>query len=419
MNSKKIFKSAILLLTATLIITSMYACCSKKCKKGFKIISVGHLYTFQKFPDLQELFVSHMNERHGDMDLLVSLGDNTIHGTEPELKNLFTMLDKIKAPKYFSPGNHDMRSKNAYRNWMKFIGYTSKKVTVDDMNFLFLNTVNQNDLDFNDVEMVKGGGLDEASMNLLRALKNRPLMITPANWDDVNWENGVSKVKAGFFVDEKEDVDISSVEVGDSLLFNDSGERVVTLIKENQIWTDGELLDPLLDGYPNKIKLIKKNPQAEEADPAEDEGTTNIIFMHHSLYSIGLIHPNDEWNYELTRIYENEKKWREQVQPLIKGKVDAVFPGDLANTAISKIIIDDIPYIGNSLGCGYNPAPTTDRRPLSYTVIEIVDGKVNVEIQYLPIPIDSAWFKFDRDYRYDVFKDKYDDNYDRKKYTYP
>ena len=52
-----------------------------------------------------------------------------------------------------------------------------------------------------------------------------------------------------------------SLQIGDKINFSYSGERtIVDLIYNNQyinIFVDGEKLDPVKDGYPNKIKLIK------------------------------------------------------------------------------------------------------------------------------------------------------------------
>ncbi|MDH3324815.1 MAG: metallophosphoesterase [Candidatus Peregrinibacteria bacterium] len=290
--------------------------------RSCKLVMVGHFYSLQKYPDLQEIFINEMNEKHSDADALVLMGDNTILGNKQELINLFAVLAKIKTQKFFAPGNHDLRSPASYNAWLQMVGYTSAQKKINNCNLVFLNTINPQLLDFNDVEMVKGGGLDEQSISLLENLEKK-------------------------------------------------------------------------------------------------DGETNLVFMHHALHSIGLIHPNDEWNDELNRIYENEKTWREKIQPIIKNKVDTVFVGDLANASMSRIEIDGIPYIGNSMSCGFDPNPTTSRQPISYLVIEVVDGKVNVKIDYLPIPITSDWFKFDRNHRYEVFKDEYNDEYDRKKYKYP
>ena len=291
-------------------------------ENGCKIVAVGHFYSLQMYPDLQEIFINEMIEKHGDMSTLVFLGDNTISGSMAELVAFRKLIDRIDVPKFFAPGNHDFRTRDAYDNWVEAIGYTSGQTKINNCNLLFLNTVSPEKIDFNDVEMVKGAGLDDGSIQILKDLERVP-------------------------------------------------------------------------------------------------GVKNLIFMHHSLHSIGLIHPDDEWNSELNRIYENEKNWREEIQPIIKGKVDAVFVGDLANSAISRIIIDNIPYIGNSMSSGFDPNPTTSRRPISYTVIEVKNGEIEVEIDYLPIPIKSSWFNFDRDHRYRIFRNDYDDNYDRKGYAYP
>ena len=61
------------------------------------------------------------------------------------------------------------------------------------------------------------------------------------------------------FVVTEENYSSSQMKIGYSLLFN-SGERKIIDIKQNgsyfNITVDGEKLDPVKDGYPNKIKLV-------------------------------------------------------------------------------------------------------------------------------------------------------------------
>ena len=287
---------------------------------GCKLLAIGHLYSIQPYPELQDVLTHHIKENYNDIDGIVLLGDNTIHGTKEEWIAIANKLNSLNINIYFAPGNHDLRNQNAYNNYQEIVGYTSKTFDLGKCKISMLNSVNPHQLDFNDVEMIKGGGLDSASYELLSNLSNKDF---------------------------------------------------------------------------------------------------NILFMHHSLHAIGLVHWNDNWNDELNRIYENEIKWRAEVQPIIKDKVKGVVIGDFCNRRISYMELENIPYVANSFSGDFNPEPTTDRRPLSYTIIEVKDEKINFEIGYLPIPLQSNWFKFDRDHRFDLFKKFYNDSYDRKKYTYP
>ncbi|MEA3248782.1 MAG: metallophosphoesterase [Patescibacteria group bacterium] len=323
-NAKKITIALALVATISYSFVIFSGDSAQPNDEGCRIIALGHLYSLQPYPELQELLVEHLNSTHPDASAIVSLGDNTVQGTSEEWQSFFEKYEGFDAPLYFAPGNHDLRTPAAYDNYMEQVGYTSKKVSINNCNLILTNTVSPHELDFNDVEMVKGGGLDDASIALLEGLDST---------------------------------------------------------------------------------------RTDEAD---------LLLMHHSLFSIGLIHHDNEWDTELNRIYENEKVWREEIQPLIKDRVDAVFAGDMANSAVSHQEIDGIPYVGNSFGSAFDPDPRSDRRPLSYTVVN-VDGEGNIEtsIEYLPIPVTSDWFAFDRDRRFEGFADQYDDGYDRKEYRYP
>gem|GEM_PF-4487047 len=87
---------------------------------------------------------------------------------------------------------------------------------------------------------------------------NKQNEFTAFNLSDQNWKNGISLRSNGFFISKESSI---PVKVGDSLEFA-SGNREVLRIQGNSKYVDifisGEKLDPVKDGYPNKIKLIKK-----------------------------------------------------------------------------------------------------------------------------------------------------------------
>ncbi len=81
------------------------------------------------------------------------------------------------------------------------------------------------------------------------------------NLSDGNWQNGISKSIASFFIN-NDIINKNSLKIEDKLLFANSGIRTIKNItysaKYINIYIDGEKLDPIKDGYPNKIKIIGK-----------------------------------------------------------------------------------------------------------------------------------------------------------------
>ncbi|MFC1855402.1 hypothetical protein ACFL2A_02515, partial [Thermodesulfobacteriota bacterium] len=103
-------------------------------------------------------------------------------------------------------------------------------------------------------------------------------MISAADYSDANWEHGVSKGGVGFFVSHVRKLE--NLEVGDSLVFERSGKRLITQINNDQVWTNGELLDPEKDGYPHSIEIIKKTQVVKtslDRALAHDIPNTNIL----------------------------------------------------------------------------------------------------------------------------------------------
>lgn len=82
--------------------------------------------------------------------------------------------------------------------------------------------------------------------------------FSPQKLTNANWENGISRERAGFFVDNSF-LNRASFDVGDVVVFPFSGKRVITGIDYSHdfinIHTEGAMLDPAKDGYPHTLRL--------------------------------------------------------------------------------------------------------------------------------------------------------------------
>lgn len=92
--------------------------------------------------------------------------------------------------------------------------------------------------------------------------KIEPLKETQSfNLTDANWKNGISLSQTGFFIDNNF-LNRQSLKIGNKISFSSSGKRnIINLIYSDgyiNIFVDGEKLDPIKDGYPNKIKIIEQ-----------------------------------------------------------------------------------------------------------------------------------------------------------------
>lgn len=99
------------------------------------------------------------------------------------------------------------------------------------------------------------------SHDMVKKLKtNESKDLIPENIVDNNWQNGILRGLDNIFVvSADENYLVSQMKTGYNLQFN-SGIRKIIDIKQNgfyvNITVDGDKLDPIKDGYPNKIKLI-------------------------------------------------------------------------------------------------------------------------------------------------------------------
>jgi hypothetical protein len=99
---------------------------------------------------------------------------------------------------------------------------------------------------------------DEIQLSVVKRLGE----VSPFSLTDARWHNGISRKTAAFFVENTVSNKVS-LSVGDKLIFPFSGERVITKLdyssKFINVYISGGLLNPVLDGYPNKIRILRAN----------------------------------------------------------------------------------------------------------------------------------------------------------------
>ena len=87
---------------------------------------------------------------------------------------------------------------------------------------------------------------------------NSDSSYTPWNLTDINWQNGVSRSESGFFVPLNSQ-NLRELKVGVKIRFK-SGPRVITGTVNSgpylNIYLDGKILDPGIDGYPNRFEIL-------------------------------------------------------------------------------------------------------------------------------------------------------------------
>lgn len=131
--------------------------------------------------------------------------------------------------------------------------YSNSCLTVRNLPKYKIKTINTGQ--FN-----KDGRLWQTSINLTDKIE--PLKeIQSFNLTDKNWQNGISLSKSVFFI-ENNFLNRQSLKIGDRLNFDYSGSRTIQSLNYStqyiNIFVDGEKLDSIKDGYPNKIKLIRE-----------------------------------------------------------------------------------------------------------------------------------------------------------------
>ncbi|MFC1566335.1 metallophosphoesterase family protein [bacterium] len=186
-------------LISILFLMVLFSSCGIFKGKVNRIIAVGHFYSIQNFPDIQEIFVEEMNKSNADA--IVFMGDITAYGTMTDWKNFDEkILSKLKMKKYFVTGNHDLQresGENAEENWMKNVGYTSKIVDLGFSELYLLNTVKGANMEYDWWRTIQGNGLDKDSIALLDEIpdtkddKKLRFIFMHHNLDVIGIEGGV------------------------------------------------------------------------------------------------------------------------------------------------------------------------------------------------------------------------------------
>ncbi|PTL80222.1 hypothetical protein DAT35_29940 [Vitiosangium sp. GDMCC 1.1324] len=78
-------------------------------------------------------------------------------------------------------------------------------------------------------------------------------LITPSSLTDENWENGIHRLQAGFFVEDQSR--LASIRTGATLTFAGSGMRKLSKLDGRDVWVEGPVLDPATDGAPNFVRV--------------------------------------------------------------------------------------------------------------------------------------------------------------------
>lgn len=82
--------------------------------------------------------------------------------------------------------------------------------------------------------------------------------LVPSNFTDQNWENGISRVRAGFLI-ENTFQNRMGLSDSDTIELPFSGRRAIAFIEYTDkfinVYLEGQNLDPAKDGYPNKLSI--------------------------------------------------------------------------------------------------------------------------------------------------------------------
>ena len=85
---------------------------------------------------------------------------------------------------------------------------------------------------------------------------------SPANFSDQNWDSGVSKVFAGFFVRDRP-ANHNLFKIGDTLKFTNGDKRTITNLTFIEgyinVFLNGGRLNPEKYGYPQKFLVEEKS----------------------------------------------------------------------------------------------------------------------------------------------------------------
>lgn len=104
-----------------------------------KILHVSDLHFGRHDPVLAEGFADDINAQNPD--LIVASGDFTQIGTKREFRQARDFLDKLRAPVFSVPGNHDVPAVNVFRRFIDPYGLYRRYISSDTEPFLEMDGV--------------------------------------------------------------------------------------------------------------------------------------------------------------------------------------------------------------------------------------------------------------------------------------
>ncbi|MBL0702539.1 MAG: hypothetical protein JJV95_00965 [Sulfurospirillum sp.] len=168
--------------------------------------------------------------------------------------HLYPEANKNLKRKKYSFNNYDFKWSQFDINIPKFSSYSGSCIAVRQLPTYSLRSINTG--------RYSGSTRFWQKKIEVQKLVKKTKLINPYNLSDGSWKNGISKTKAGFFIKNNFRNRVS-LKVDSILKFSFSGERkILKITTSNQyinIDINGTLLDPVKDGYPNKINIKDEN----------------------------------------------------------------------------------------------------------------------------------------------------------------
>lgn len=215
---------------------------------------------------------------------------------------------------------------------------------------------------------------------------------TQEEWDLVN--DFISKLKSKVYMSpgnhdvgatKRKEVYLKNVGYT-SKKVNINGCNLVMLNSVNENQADSNSLQSGFGPDANSLKILKNL----------DKNKVNLLFMHQSIYSadvwkkdtLGLFYiekPNDIHHHISTpNAILQEKKWLQNIQPIIKNKVEAVYSGDYHSKRISMIARDGIQYVANGFRFIEDSViGNSGKGPLTYTMVYAKNTEIINYVRYL------------------------------------
>lgn len=111
--------------------------------------------------------------------------------------------------------------------------------------------------ELNDEQQIKILWQGRADVDTTRYVRE----VTALNYTDSNWENGISRTAPAFFT-QNTFVNRQSLAIGDLLKMGNAEPRTIGRIAYSEdyinVYFDGDLFDPKLSGFPNKLEILPK-----------------------------------------------------------------------------------------------------------------------------------------------------------------